>query len=75
MQQDPWPPVKGQTVRVKSLYQAGVVDEIIRSGLADTYRVTLRTVGSVEVGGTVHWEPLAPRTCELEELEPFDRRD
>ena len=74
MQQDPWPPLKGQTVRVISLFQTGVVEEVTRSGLADTYRVSLRTVGSVGDGGRV-LEPLAPRTCELDDLEPFDRRD
>ncbi|HEX3247505.1 MAG TPA: hypothetical protein VHX16_19015 [Chloroflexota bacterium] len=75
MQQDPWPPIKGQTVRITSLYQTGVVEEVTRSGRADMYHVTLRTVGSVEDGGKVRWKPLAPHTCELDELEPFDKRD
>jgi len=75
MHQDQWPPIKGQTVRVRSLYQTGVVEEVTRSGRADTYHIALRTVGSVEDGGKVRWKSLAPHTCELDELEPFDRRD
>jgi hypothetical protein len=75
MQQDPWPPIKNQPVRVKSLYQRGIVDAVQGSGDDALYYVRLRVISSVAEGGKVSWDTSEPRSCMLEDLEPFDRRE
>jgi hypothetical protein len=74
LEENYWPPVKGQTVRVRSMYQTGVVLEVRDPGAAATYVVALRTIGSVGAAGEVRWQPIPPRTCGIDDLEPFASR-
>ena len=67
-----WPPIKSQLVRVRSMQQGGIVDEVRGSGATATYVVSLPILGAV---GMVRWQPKALRRCAIDDLEPVEARD
>jgi len=72
MEHTNWPPIKSQAVRVPSMDQTGVIDEVRGSGSTAMYVVALPIVGLV---GKVRWQPKALRRCEIGDLEPVESRD